>query len=359
MVVAVRRPPVCEPLPRHATLLAGMRPQQLQMLNKSSCFAIDGADDSIGFRDTSNSMDALGVSTEVQQTLWSLLSALLLLGNVDFDSDADDHASVSAQHEPTLAAAEALLGCNELALHLISKESKRKSLGALRLSKPQAQALRDAVIKDVFVHIFGWVVARVNESIAGASGAADLPYIGLLDIFGFEKFAFNSFEQLCINFTNEKLQQFFLAPVLKSEASEHEREGVELHDVVIPDNQPVIDMLEKPPMGVFRLLDSWVHAFQPAAASMWPLRSCRVGHAQRATGHVIGGRIRASGAADSRIRALFGRQCKTPNASESGFVKAVNDTHGKSGLLLPTRGFKLREEEGFVLCHFAGARRLC
>eukprot|EP00965_Chrysotila_dentata_P213015 6187383-Pleurochrysis_carterae.AAC.1 len=86
--------------------------------------------------------------------------------------------------------------------------------------------------------------------------ALTLPYVGLLDIFGFENFKLNSFEQLCINFANEKLQQFFLLQVFKAEEELHVKEGVPWKEVEFQDNAPCIDLLEKPPNGILRLLDS-------------------------------------------------------------------------------------------------------
>jgi myosin-5 len=83
------------------------------------------------------------------------------------------------------------------------------------------------------VHLFDWVVSCVNNGIAGGANATKNNYIGLLDIFGFEVFKFNSFEQLCINFTNERLQQYFLQSVFRAEEEEHGREGVPLTKVEI------------------------------------------------------------------------------------------------------------------------------
>ena len=159
------------------------------------------------------------------------------------------------------------------------------------------------------MHIFDWVVRAINSSIKGADNAqTDLPYIGLLDIFGFEVFAFNSFEQLCINFTNEKLQQFFLMAVFNAEAEEHDKEGVPLSKVEYQDNQGCIELLEQPasaqakkPAGLFALLDT---------------------------------------------------QCKTPNGSEGEFCKSVNKEHGAASLR--RRVPQSCEGEGLVIRHFAG-----
>ena len=81
-------------------------------------------------------------------------------------------------------------------------------------------------------------------------------YIGLLDVYGFEFFEVNSFEQLCINFANEKLQQFFLTCVFKTEEELHIKEGVPWKEIEFQDNQPAIELMEKPPNGILRLLDS-------------------------------------------------------------------------------------------------------
>ena len=104
-------------------------------------------------------------------------------------------------------------------VNLTSKETGRSSLGALKLTVAQAEATRDAAIKAIYVRLFDWVVGRVNASICGSldddgkAGETGGFYTGLLDIFGFEVFTFNSFEQLCINYANEKLHQYFLKQV--------------------------------------------------------------------------------------------------------------------------------------------------
>ena len=228
-------------------LIAKKRPSDMRCLNKSTCVSIERVDDAKGFEEISRAMGELGVESGQQEELWRVLCGLLLLGDVDFDVDGGDKALVSGGSTETITGAEELLGCGNLAINLTSKESGRRSLGALKLNVRQAHGAREAAIKDVFVHIFDWVVRAINSSIKGADNAqTDLPYIGLLDIFGFEVFAFNSFEQLCINFTNEKLQQFFLMAVFNAEAEEHDKEGVPLSKVEYQDNQGCIELLEQP-----------------------------------------------------------------------------------------------------------------
>ena len=116
--------------------------------------------------------------------------------NIDFDEDEDARSGISAKSAPFLVAAERQLGCVDLALNLTTKESARRSLGMLPLSRAHAQDTRDAAIKEVYVQLFHTIVRSVNDAIVGSPGATSLPYMGLLDIFGFENFTHNSFEQV-------------------------------------------------------------------------------------------------------------------------------------------------------------------
>ena len=273
------------------------------MLNKSTCLAIDNVDDVEGFKEVHAGIEMLGIAKSSQDELWNVLGGLLLLGNVEFDAGGDEKALVAPASADLLKAAEEKLGVSNLDVNLTSKGSGRKSLGALKLTKPASQMARDAAIKDIFVHTFDWVVNGINASIEGSSGSSKLPYIGLLDIFGFEVFKHNSFEQLCINFTNEKLQQFFLQAVFTAEEEEHANQGVPLTKVEIQDNQGCIDLLEGKPSGIFLLLDT---------------------------------------------------QCKTPNGSEGGFMDSINKTHAKTAFLVATKTAKMRDDDGFIVRHFAG-----
>jgi myosin-1 len=155
-----------------------------------------------------------------------------------------------------LESAEQQLGCAFLEHVLTTKESSRKSLGALFLSKMAAESMRDAAIREVYKQLFHFVVDSVNTAIVGAEDATSHSYVGLLDIFGFEDFTHNSFEQLCINYCNEKLQQFFIALTLKAEQEEYAAEGIAWEAVEYFDNKLVCDLIEaKKPAGVLAYLD--------------------------------------------------------------------------------------------------------
>jgi len=288
--------------------VAKLDPAKLHMINQSKCTTLTTIDDNVAFKSTVEAMKVLNIPDEDVQLLFTLLSSLLLLGNIEFGQDDNDKADIV--NPDGLTKAEEMLKCGRLTEFLTSKKmsrggkgDKRQSVYTIEYNKEQAETCRDAVIKAIYTNLFDWVVTKVNAFILGGDKTESLPYVGLLDIFGFENFKYNSFEQLCINFANEKLQQFFLLQVFKNEEELHVKEGVAWKEIEYQDNAPCIELLEKPPNGVFRLLDS---------------------------------------------------QCKTPNASEGTFCKEVNKVHSKGGFLAPTRMQKLRDDEGFIVRHYAG-----
>jgi hypothetical protein len=118
----------------------------------------------------------------------------------------------------------------------------------------EAQEAADAVAKAIYDKLFNWLVRRINASVNGDKGS----FIGVLDIFGFEIFDHNGFEQLCINFTNEKLQQHFNAHTFKDEEETYIAEEIPYEPVVFIDNQPVLDLIEKKPHGILIMLDEEV-----------------------------------------------------------------------------------------------------
>lgn len=113
----------------------------------------------------------------------------------------------------------------------------------------------EALIKAVYGAAFDFIVERVNASITADKNQSGLASVGLLDIFGFETFETNSFEQLCINYTNEALQQQFNKYVFKLEQQEYEREGIMWKFISFPDNQDVLDLIDKKHVGIMALLD--------------------------------------------------------------------------------------------------------
>ena len=124
-----------------------------------------------------------------------------------------------------------------------------KSVTFAHNSMQRAKDVRDAMAKAVYGKLFDWLIGKINLALLAGIGSgkgSDLCTIGVLDIFGFESFATNSFEQLCINYCNEKLQQHFNQYIFKLEQEEYTREGVPVDLIEFKDNQPTLDMLELP-----------------------------------------------------------------------------------------------------------------
>ncbi|KMZ70179.1 hypothetical protein ZOSMA_1G01510 [Zostera marina] len=123
-----------------------------------------------------------------------------------------------------------------------------------------AAVCRDGLAKTLYSFLFDWIVTKINESIGQDPNSSSV--IGVLDIYGFESFTINSFEQLCINFTNEKLQQHFNQHVFKMEQEEYTKEEINWSNIDFIDNIDVLDLIEKKPGGVIALLDeAWYLTF--------------------------------------------------------------------------------------------------
>ena len=120
------------------------------------------------------------------------------------------------------------------------------------MSSEQATGARDALAKHIYAELFSWIVAHINASLQSPSKAQC--FIGVLDIYGFETFEINSFEQFCINYANEKLQQQFNQHVFKLEQEEYLKEEIEWTFIDFYDNQPCIDLIETK-LGILDLLD--------------------------------------------------------------------------------------------------------
>ena len=174
----------------------------------------------------------------------------------------DDAASV-APGEGTRAASTAarLLGvrtdalCDALCTRVMKLPGGERVTAKLRAS--QAEEGRDALAKAIYAALFDWLVSRINASFTADShgGTKKKASISILDIYGFEFFEHNSFEQLCINYANERLQAQFNRHLFQLEKEEYEREGIDVGGVTFEDNQLCLDLIEQKPVGVLSLLD--------------------------------------------------------------------------------------------------------
>ncbi|KAI5461055.1 P-loop containing nucleoside triphosphate hydrolase protein [Mariannaea sp. PMI_226] len=230
--------------------------EQFEYLNQGNCPTIDGVDDKAEFEATKKSLGTIGVSESQQTEIFKLLAGLLHLGNVKITASRND--SVLAPTEPSLERACAILGVNatEFSRWIVKKQLiTRGEKITSNLSQAQAIVVRDSVAKFIYSSLFDWLVDIINHSLAAEEVLSRVTsFIGVLDIYGFEHFAKNSFEQFCINYANEKLQQEFNQHVFKLEQEEYLREQIDWTFIDFSDNQPCIDLIEGK-MGILSLLD--------------------------------------------------------------------------------------------------------
>ncbi|CAK8532147.1 unnamed protein product [Lathyrus sativus] len=233
-------------------------PRKFRYLNQSSCYEVSNVDDAKEYLETRNAMDIVGINQDEQDAIFRVVAAILHLGNIDFVKGNEFDSSKlkdekSLNHLRTVAE---LFMCDEKSLEdsLCQRVIVTPDGNITKPLDPDAASLsRDALAKTVYSRLFDWIVDKINSSIGQDSNAVSL--IGVLDIYGFESFKINSFEQLCINLTNEKLQQHFNQHVFKMEQEEYTKEEINWSYVEFVDNQDVLDLIEKKPGGIIALLD--------------------------------------------------------------------------------------------------------
>ncbi|EFH66494.1 hypothetical protein ARALYDRAFT_889165 [Arabidopsis lyrata subsp. lyrata] len=233
-------------------------PHKFHYLNQSSCYKLDGVDDAKEYLETRRAMDVVGISNEEQEAIFRVVAAILHLGNIDFGKGEEIDSSVIKDKDSRshLNMAAKLLMCNAQSLEdaLIRRVMVTPEEIITRTLDPDnAIASRDTLAKTIYSHLFDWIVNKINTSIGQDPRSKSI--IGVLDIYGFESFKCNSFEQFCINFTNEKLQQHFNQHVFKMEQEEYTKEEIDWSYIEFIDNQDVLDLIEKKPGGVISLLD--------------------------------------------------------------------------------------------------------
>ncbi|EOA23412.1 hypothetical protein CARUB_v10016593mg [Capsella rubella] len=233
-------------------------PKSFRYLNQSSCYELDGVNDAEEYLATRRAMDVVGISEKEQDAIFRVVAAILHLGNIEFSKgeDADSSSLKDEQSMFHLEMTSELLMCDPHSLEdalckrmmVTPEEVIKRSLDPLG-----AAVSRDGLAKTIYSRLFDWLVNKINISIGQDSHSRRL--IGVLDIYGFESFKTNSFEQFCINYTNEKLQQHFNQHVFKMEQGEYQKEEIDWSYVEFVDNQDVVDLIEKKPGGIIALLD--------------------------------------------------------------------------------------------------------
>ncbi|OQV17134.1 Unconventional myosin-IXb [Hypsibius exemplaris] len=207
-------------------------------------------------------MEMVGFTARIRQ-IFSVLSAVLHIGNIQYVKKASSYhhdESVIIQNRDVLAMVASLLQVNEELLHsaLISKCAIAYNEALIMNYKlPEAVNARDALAKLLYCSLFDWIVNQTNRLLSsGSKIAKDKEVsIGVLDIFGFENFERNSFEQFCINYANEHLQSYFNLHVFKYEQEEYLNEGIEWNKIAYTDNTPCLDLIQQKPYGLLPLLN--------------------------------------------------------------------------------------------------------
>lgn len=220
---------------------------------------VNGLDDAANFRTVRNAMQIVGFMEDEVQSVLELVAAVLKLGNIEFKPESrcngTDESRVKDKND--LKEMCELLGIEqsvlERAFSYRTVEAKMEKVSTT-LNVAQAYYARDALAKNLYSRLFSWLVTRINESIKAQTKARH-KVMGVLDIYGFEIFEDNSFEQFIINYCNEKLQQIFIELTLREEQEEYVREGIEWTNIEYFNNAIICDLIENNQNGILAMLD--------------------------------------------------------------------------------------------------------
>lgn len=228
-------------------------------LNQSGCFTDPNVDDELLFDEVVSALGTVGIDAGLQKELWKVLAGLLHLGNIhlkDRETAEGDVSEVTKEGVQYLNSCASLLGVDSAGLQRVITEreiSTRDETFTIRRSAKEGGYVRDAIAKSMYNLLFKWIVEKINKSLG--HGGSELPFIGVLDIFGFESFEENDFEQLLINYANEALQATFNQQVFIAEQELFTAEGIDVGKIVWPDNRECIDLISLKPNGILPLLD--------------------------------------------------------------------------------------------------------
>uniref|UniRef100_A0A8C3BDF0 Myosin VC n=1 Tax=Cairina moschata TaxID=8855 RepID=A0A8C3BDF0_CAIMO len=215
---------------------------------------IEGVDDRANMVETQKTFALLGLKEDFQMDIFKTLAAILHLGNVEITAVGDERSSISPEDSHLNMFCELLdLNFDKMTQWLCHRKIITTSETVIKpMTKAQAVNARDALAKKIYSHLFDFIVERINQALQFTG--KQHTFIGVLDIYGFETFDVNSFEQFCINYANEKLQLQFNLHVFKLEQEEYMKEDIPWTLIDFYDNQPVIDLIEAK-MGILELLD--------------------------------------------------------------------------------------------------------
>uniref|UniRef100_A0A8B9MXU8 Myosin VIIB n=1 Tax=Accipiter nisus TaxID=211598 RepID=A0A8B9MXU8_9AVES len=277
------------------------------LLLHGNCMSCDSRNDAKDYAHIRSAMKILMFSDSEHWDISKLLAAILHLGNVEFEAAVYDNLDCSdVMDSPHFSIATKLLEVDSSELQnsltnlsiIVRGESVSRPLNIV-----QAADGRDAFVKGIYGRIFLWIVNKINSAIFNPTSQKpkdSRQSIGLLDIFGFENFSNNSFEQLCINIANEHLQQFFVHNVFKLEQEEYLAEHIAWNNIDFTDNRQALEVIALKPMNIISLIDE---------------------------------------------------ESKFPKGTDATMLVKINSLHGKSKVYIPPKSV---HDTKFGINHFAG-----
>lgn len=282
--------------------LKGATNSSFTYVGETETTEIDGISDAQQFEKTLQSLAIIGIKDEVLQTFMQALCVVLQLGNIQFGPHSDDSDQTVVTSKKAMYDLAWLMGvaADKLESVLTKRLVKvRMEETSVPLNQESAKDSVDALAKQIYDRVFLWLVRRINEATSARTlNEEDFGIIGLLDIFGFESFTVNSFEQLCINYANEQLQQKFTQDVFISVFEEYKEEGIDLDEIQYDDNSDVLDLIQN----------------------------------------------------KAGLLAMLNEECIRPNGSDSGFVnKALHANKQSQALIVP----RIRSNVEFGIRHYA------
>ncbi|XP_054900866.1 unconventional myosin-IXAa isoform X5 [Poeciliopsis prolifica] len=229
--------------------------------SEPDCFTVEGEDLKHDFERLQLAMEMVGFLPATRKQIFSLLSAILHLGNIRYKRKAYRDDSIDICNPEVLPVVSELLEVKEEMLFEALTTRKTVTVGE-KLIVPyklaEAGTVRDSMAKSLYSALFDWIVFRINHALLNNKDLEEttkILSIGVLDIFGFEDYENNSFEQFCINFANERLQHYFNQHIFKLEQEEYRAEGISWRNIDYIDNTGCISLISKKPTALFHLLD--------------------------------------------------------------------------------------------------------
>ncbi|XP_033482941.2 unconventional myosin-IXAa isoform X4 [Epinephelus lanceolatus] len=229
--------------------------------SEPDCFTVEGEDLKHDFERLQLAMEMVGFLPSTRKQIFCLLSAILHLGNIRYKRKTYRDDSIDICNPEVLPVVSELLEVKEEMLFEALTTRKTVTVGE-KLIVPyklaEAGTVRDSMAKSLYSALFDWIVFRINHALLNIKDLEEttkILSIGVLDIFGFEDYENNSFEQFCINFANERLQHYFNQHIFKLEQEEYRAEGITWHNIDYIDNTGCINLISKKPTALFHLLD--------------------------------------------------------------------------------------------------------